>query len=199
MLQDLGSDHLSILLTVLLSPVFRPNERLPSLHFQKACWDDFDSHCLSAEEYSSLFLSSAASFFTFLILNALLTIWCSGQTALFLSLLAKAALVYLPTDLYVALRPPFCFQQAQYAQVFPLKPGPSCKLFADLSSTNKSVASPLFSCLTLALFSSFCPLLHPVVFSHAPIPWKGSGNNNNNNNNNSKIEIIDALLRNKGS
>ena len=37
-----------------LSPVFRPNERLPSFNFQKARWDGFasyfDSHCPSAEE-----------------------------------------------------------------------------------------------------------------------------------------------------
>ena len=73
-LQDLGSDHLSILLSVLLSPVFHPNERGPSFNFQKARWDDFasyfDSHCPSAEEYSSLSLSSAAAFFSSLALNA---------------------------------------------------------------------------------------------------------------------------------
>ena len=67
-LQDLGSDHLPILLTVPLSPVFRPNERPPSFNFQKARWDGFashfDSHCPSAEEYSSLTLSSAAALFT---------------------------------------------------------------------------------------------------------------------------------------
>ena len=49
-----------------LSPVFRPNERPSSFNFQKARWDGFasyiDSHCPSAEEYSSLFLSSAALF-----------------------------------------------------------------------------------------------------------------------------------------
>ena len=74
MLQDLGSDHLAILLSVPLSPVFRPNERLPSFNFQKARWDGFasyfDSHCPSAEEYSSLSLSSAAALFTSLALNA---------------------------------------------------------------------------------------------------------------------------------
>ena len=73
MLQDLGSDHLPILLSIPLSPVFRPNERPPSFNFQKARWDDFasyfDSHCPSAEEYSSLSLSSAAAFFTSLTLN----------------------------------------------------------------------------------------------------------------------------------
>ena len=35
----------------------------------------------------------------------------------------------------------------------------------------------------------------PMVFRYAPIPRKRSGNNNNN----SKIEITDAVLRNKGS
>ena len=74
MLQDLGSDHLPILLSVPLSPVFRPNERPPSFNFQKARWDGFasyfDSHCPLAEEYSSLSLSSAAALFTSLTLNA---------------------------------------------------------------------------------------------------------------------------------
>ena len=68
----LGSDHLPILLSVPLSPVFRPNERPPSFNFQKARWDGFascfDCHCPSAEEYSSL--SSAAALFTSLALNA---------------------------------------------------------------------------------------------------------------------------------
>ena len=69
-----GSDHLPILLSILLPPVFRPNERPPSFNFQKARWDGFasyfDSHCPSAEEYSSFSLSSAAAHFTSLALNA---------------------------------------------------------------------------------------------------------------------------------
>ena len=73
-LQDLGSDHLPILLSIPLSPVFRPNERPLSFNFQKARWDGFasyfDSHCPSAGEYSSLSLSSAAALFTSLTLNA---------------------------------------------------------------------------------------------------------------------------------
>ena len=73
MLQDPGSDHLPILLSVPLSPVFCPNERPPSFNFQKARWDGFasyfDSHC-PAEEYSSLSLSSAAALFTSLAMNA---------------------------------------------------------------------------------------------------------------------------------
>ena len=71
-LQDLGSDHLPILLSVPLSPVYRPNERPASFNFQKARWDGFasyiDSHCPFAEEYSSL--SSAVALFTSLALNA---------------------------------------------------------------------------------------------------------------------------------
>ena len=66
-----------------------------------------------------------------------------GQTALFLFLLAKAALSYLPTALSVALRPLFPFHQVQYVQVFPLKPVPLCTLFAGLGSTNKSATSLL--------------------------------------------------------
>ena len=74
MLPDLGSDHLSILLFIPLSPVYRLNKRPPSFNFQNARWDGFasyvDSHCPSAEEYSSLSLSSAAALFTSLALNA---------------------------------------------------------------------------------------------------------------------------------
>ena len=74
MLQDLDSDHLPTLLSVPLSRAYRPNERPPSFNFQKARWDDFasyfDFHCPSAEEYSSLSLSSAAALFTSLALNA---------------------------------------------------------------------------------------------------------------------------------
>ena len=73
-LQDLGSDHLPILLSIPLSPVFHPNECPPSFNFQKARWDGFafyfDSHCPTAEEYSSLSLSSAPALFTSLAMNA---------------------------------------------------------------------------------------------------------------------------------
>ena len=41
MLRDLGSDHLQILLSVPLFPVFRSNEHPPSFNFQKTRWDDF--------------------------------------------------------------------------------------------------------------------------------------------------------------
>ena len=74
MLQYVGSDHLPIFLSVPLSPAYRPNERPPSFNFQKARWDDFasyfDFYYPSAEEYSTLSLSSAAALFTFLALNA---------------------------------------------------------------------------------------------------------------------------------
>ena len=74
MLQDLGCDHLPILLSVPLSPAFRYNERPLFFNFQKARWDGFashfDCHCPSAEEYSSISLPSAAALFTSLALNA---------------------------------------------------------------------------------------------------------------------------------
>ena len=75
MLQDLGSDHLPILLSISLSlSLLSGLERPPSFNFQKARWDGFasyfDSHCPSAEEYSSLSFSSAAALFASLTLNA---------------------------------------------------------------------------------------------------------------------------------
>ena len=88
-------------------------------------------------------------------------IWYSGQTARFLSLLARAAPAFFPTALCVALRPLFPFWQAQYVQVFPLKPAPFCTLFAGLGNTNKSAIFLLFSYyLTLVLSSPPYPLLH---------------------------------------
>ena len=73
-LQDLSSDHLPTLLSIPLSLAYRPNKRPPSFNFQKARWDGFasyfNSYCPSAEEYSSLSLSSAAALFTYLALNA---------------------------------------------------------------------------------------------------------------------------------
>ena len=90
-----------------------------------------------------------------------LMIWYSGQTALFLFLLARVAPAFLPTALSVALRPLFPFRQAQFVQVFPLKPVPFCTLFAGLGNTIKSAIFLLFfSCLTLVLSSPPCPLLH---------------------------------------
>ena len=67
-----------------------------------------------------------------------LMIWCFGLTALFLFLLTRAALAFLPTAFSMALRPLFPFRQAQYVQVFLLKPAPFFTLFAGLGSTNKS-------------------------------------------------------------
>ena len=92
--------------------------------------------------------------------SLLLMIWCFGQTALFLFLLARAAPAFLPTALSVALRPLFPFRQAQYVEVFPLKRAPFCTLFAGLGSTNKSAIFLLFSYyLTLVLSSPPCPFL----------------------------------------
>ena len=113
---------------------------------------------ISAEEYSSFFLSSTAAFSTSLTLNGLLTLWCSRQTALFLFLLAKTALAYLPTALSMALRLHFSSQQAQYAQAFPLKPAPSGKLLGGLGSTNKSATS-LFLSDSRSVLSSIFPFV----------------------------------------
>ena len=60
--------------------------------------------------------------------------------ALFLFLLAKATMAY-----FVAPRPLSPFRQAQYVQVFPLKPAPFCTLFAGLGNFIKSVTSLLLS------------------------------------------------------
>ena len=95
---------------------------------------------------------------------SLLTIWCSGLTALYLFLPGKAALAYFPTALSVTPRPLFPFQQAQYAQVFLLKPTPFCTLFAGLGSTNKSATSLLLlsdSSSVLATLSSSPSFLLP--------------------------------------
>ena len=87
-----------------------------------------------------------------------LVLWTDGP---FFFLLAKAALAYFPAALFVALRAHFPFRQARYAKVFPLKPAQFCKLFADVSSTNKSAISLLFSSfLTFALSSPSYPLLY---------------------------------------
>ena len=95
-----------------------------------------------------------------------LMIWYFGLTSLFLFLLARAALAYLPTALSVALRPLFPSQKAQYAQVSLLKPASFCMLFAGLGSTNKSSISLIFSSyLTLVLSSPPCRLLH-LSFYH---------------------------------
>ena len=67
-----------------------------------------------------------------------LRIWWFELMDLFLFLLAKAALASLPTVHFLALRSHLPFRQAQYVQVFSLKPAPFCKLFAVLGSTNKS-------------------------------------------------------------
>ena len=87
-----------------------------------------------------------------------ITIWCFGLTVLFLFLLAKAA-----------LRPLFPFQQAQYVQIFPLKPAPFCKLFAGLGSTIKSATSLFLQYDSRSVLSSIFPFtsisLAGTVFS----------------------------------
>ena len=87
-----------------------------------------------------------------------LVLWTDGTVPF---PLASAAPAFLPTALYVALRPLFPFRQAQLVPVFPLKPAPFCTLFAGLGNTIKSAIFLLFFfCLTLVLSSPPCPLLH---------------------------------------
>ena len=64
---------------------------------------------------------------------------------------------YVLANCFLALRPLFPFQQAQYAQVFPLKPAPFCKLFPGLSSTNMSATSLLLLCESRSVLFSIFP------------------------------------------
>ena len=56
------------------------------------------------------------------------------------------------------------FQQAQYVQVFPLKPAPFCMLFAGLGSTNKPATS-------LLLLSDCCSV-HSSIFLLSQTLWQ---------------------------
>ena len=77
---------------------------------------------------------------------------------------ARAAPAFLPTALSVALRPLFPFRQAQYAQVFLLKPAQFCTLFAGLGSTYKSAISLLLlSDSRSVLFSIFLLISNSVA------------------------------------
>ena len=109
---------------------------------------------------------------------SLLMIWCSGQMPLFLFLLAREAPAYLPTAHSMALRPLFHFQQAQYAEVFLLKPVPFCTLFAGLGSTNKSAISLLLydsRSVLSSIFPSTSISLAGTVLSPAVLPgYNGS-------------------------
>ena len=71
-----------------------------------------------------------------------LTIWCSGLTALFLFLLARAVLAYLPTALSVALRPLFFFCRPSMLKFFcwSLRPCTSFMLCQGLDVNQKRSA-----------------------------------------------------------
>ena len=112
---------------------------LPSLSFLESAF----FHC-GVHPFLLMFPLQSPSLLPTLTLSPFM-IWYTGLMALFLFLLAKAVLVYLPTVFSMAPRSLFPFQQAQYAQVFLLKPAPFCMLFAGLGSTNKSATSLLLS------------------------------------------------------
>ena len=93
-----------------------------------------------------------------------LTIWCFGLMALFFLPLVKAGLAFMSTAPSVALRP--LFSAGPDAQVFQLKPMPFCKLFASLSSTNKSVSSLFSDCCSVpATLSSTASFFFPQSLS----------------------------------
>ena len=61
----------------------------------------------------------------------------------------------VPANCFLALKPLFPFQQAQYVQVYSLKTAPLCTLFAGLGSTNNSNTSLLLFESRSVLFSIF--------------------------------------------
>ena len=92
-------------------------------------------------------------------------IWTVGSVPFFgkrgSSVLAKCSLYGIETS--------FCFRQAQYVQVFPLKSVAFCNLSADLASTNKSAISLFFSSSqTFALFTTSWFLLLYSLLSLLP-------------------------------
>ena len=95
-------------------------------------------------------------------------IWYSGQTDVFLFLLVKVALAFLPTALSVALRTLFPFQQAMYVKVFLLMLAPFYILFAGLGRTNKSATSLLLSDSR----SVFATLSSPPSFLLSQTLWQ---------------------------
>ena len=100
-------------------------------------------------------------------------IWCFEQTALFLFHLVRAAPAFLPIALSVALRSLFPFWQAQYVQVFPLKPAPFCMLLV-VSAAPTSLPFLFSSSSPIGL--SFCPR-HPAlssIFPHVLSDYNGS-------------------------
>ena len=80
--------------------------------------------------------------------------------------LAKAAMAYLLTVFFVALRPVSSLCHAQYAQVFSLKLSPFYKLFSGLGSTNKSA--------TTFLIPSYRRLVLSFVFPFTSISPAGT-------------------------
>ena len=87
-----------------------------------------------------------------------LTIWCSGQTVLFLLFLAIAALAYLPTALSMALRPLYFFSRPSMLKFFhcTLRHSASFPLVSAAPTSLPLLLSPY---LTLALSLSLCLFL----------------------------------------
>ena len=75
----------------------------------------------------------------------------------------KAALAYLPTGYFVALRPLSPFWHAQNVQVFPLKPA---SFFAGLGSANMSATSLFISSVVVVVYPT-----PSEGWGHGGKPW----------------------------
>ena len=95
----------------LLSETSLPPLRVTLTHFALSSYE-WALHLLTSFPVSGL-----TKMWLLLTLSHL-TLWCSGQTALFLFLLAKMALAYLPSALSAALRPLFLFSRPSMFKVF---------------------------------------------------------------------------------
>ena len=101
-------------------------------------------------------------------------IWFSGQTALFLFLLARAALAYLPTALCVALRPSFLLSQTLWQIWQDLSSPSSCSFrlqwvsghsFLPGNDTADKLARRGAKLAPSAIPCSLSPLVSTLVFS----------------------------------
>ena len=176
MLQDLGCDHLPILLSIPLSPVFRPNARPPSFNFQKARWDSFasyfDSHCSSAEEYSSLSLSSAAALFTSLALNA-------AKSSIPFGRIKRPALRSRARDYLTELRRATCPMESHSSFCSPFTLAEFLAAASNLSSSIATgpdkVAYPMLKHLPRSGMDFVLHIFNFSLSSHSPpSAWKAS-------------------------
>ena len=146
-LPNLGSHHLTNSTNLSSFSGYSPQRTSPFLQFSESLleWLCFllQLSCSSVKKYSSLSLSSAAVlYFSDTECPPWDLVQKDGSIPFSLGkngsgVLANCSLFGTEATLF--------FQQAQHAQVFPLKPAPSFKLFSGLRSTNKFDTSFLCS------------------------------------------------------